>query len=196
MTCRLEGPLLDKIGRFQSGPFAEAFRGASQENVALPWSQLHWLYLRARAAHFGAMTQYQEPVRQMMWALDILSSSHHLVWFGILCEDNRTFDEVLRCYEHVRSQGVGYLHCLWEHLQLPVEVPSSQLSAIFQPRLEGCAHPLRSVTDYTRRMEQIRPSNSETDTSLGLHDAFERPPSVPSIVYAWAPASGTSQEKS
>lgn len=187
-TCCLDRTVIDKLAKM-SRPDEEFFVKEFEEhfNQQIPWSMVHWLYLRAHAAQHRAMANLHPNVQEMLWAAEVLHGHKHLLWFGVLCGDYRALEHVIFCYDQVRSQGITYLHHLWEHFKRPADVatetPTPELRAEFHPQLAGTGAPVQNAADYARRVHQIKPQTE--DDRVGLQTAFANVPTVPTVVYSW-----------
>ena len=193
-ACFLHRDILEKMARMdpeETGAFTGMFEGYRDGHI--PWYRLHWLYIRAQAERYRAMTDYNETVRQMLWVNNIMQTHQHLMWFGILCHDRGTLELVLRCYDEVRERGVPYFHRVWEHFKtfeasngrmvhpLAAEAPTEELKAEFHPQLVAENAPIRNAADYAQRMKQIGPQEPGGQT-VGTECLANAPPTV---VYSW-----------
>ena len=180
-TCFLDRSIFDKLMKM-SGPTEESFVMVFEEHVnkQIPWSAVHWVYLRARAAHCRSKIDLPESVQEILWVTDVLHEHTHLLWFGILCQNHITFNHVVNCFNQIRIQGAAHLHHLWEHFKPPLgdpvatETPTPQLKSEFQ--LAGKDAPVRNVTDNKRCVQ---------NDGSGLETAFANVSSIPTVVYSW-----------
>ena len=189
----LDQTIIEKLMKM-SRPDEESFVRAFAEHLGqqIPWSMVHWIYLRAQAARYRAMVDLHQSVQEILWVTDILHGHKHLLWFGLLCNDRLALDHVTICYDHTRSQGVAYLHRLWEHLKIPDETPTPELRAGFHPQLAGIGVPVQTAAEYARRVHQIKPQAEDDQT--GLQTAFANVSSAPTVVYSWDSGAFTTSE--
>ena len=198
-TCFLDRTIIDKLMKM-GRPDEESFVREFEEGQQIPWSMVHWIYLRAQAARCRAMVDLHQNVQEMLWVTDVLHRHEHLLWFGLLCYDRLTLDHVTLCYDHTRSQGVAYLHRLWEHFKIPhesyapvaTETPTPELRAEFHPQLVGTGAPVQNAADYARYVHQIKPQAEDDQT--GLQTAFANVSSAPTVVYSWDSGAFTTSE--
>lgn len=184
-TCYLDRILLDRIAKM-SRPGEESFVREFEEQInrQIPWALVHWIYLRGRATHYRTMIDLHPNVQEILWASEILHGHKHLLWFGILCRDHVALDHVSLCYEQVRSQGIAYLHYLWEHFKVPIptETPTPELRAEFHSQLAGTGTPIKNAEEYAHQIRQIRGQEPE---GVGLQTAFPNVSTIPTVVYSW-----------
>ena len=195
-TCFLDRTIIDKLMRM-SRPDEESFVREFEEHIGqqIPWSMVHWIYLRAQAARYRAMVDLHQSVQIPLWIIEVLHGHDHLLCFGVLCYDRPTLDHVTLCYDQTRSQGVAYLHRLWDHFQIPhvaTETPTPELRAEFHPQLVGTGTPVQNAADYARCVHQIKPQTEDNRT--GLQAAFANVSSAPSVVYSWDSGAFTTSE--